>query len=140
MKNINKIIILAIVALFTITGCATTSGGYKPDPLIPAKELATLKIADLTVYITAIDGIETSLKYPKSIQIQEGKHIITCYHQKAKEITAQMAKTFGTVNYLTKIEFEFIGGHNYELYDTSKTKIIGTMQSTEYGVDVRESK
>jgi hypothetical protein len=126
-----------------IAGCATTTSGYRPDPSIPVENLATLTIANQNVRVTAIDGIETPVNYPKAIKIQPGKHTITCYHQRNREIMIEMSRNFGgnadLFNYLAEIEFEFLDSRSYELYDASETKTTGTLQSTEYSAAIRET-
>jgi hypothetical protein len=134
---------MAFSGFFVLAGCATTTGGYQPDPSIPVESLATLTVADRNVRLTAIDGIETTVNYPRAIKIQPGKHTIICYHQKGKEIMIKMSQSFGgdasRFNYLTEIKFEFLDSRSYELYDASETEITGTLQSTEYRVAIRET-
>jgi PBP1b-binding outer membrane lipoprotein LpoB len=143
MKNRFSFIVEMLTFGLFITGCVTTTSGYRPDPSIPVENLATLTIANQSVRVTAIDGIETPVNYPKAIKIQPGKHTITCYHQKSKEIMTEMSRNFGgnasLFNYFTEIEFEFLSGGSYELYDSSETKTIGTLQSTEYSIAIREA-
>jgi hypothetical protein len=141
----NRFFFIAEVLIFglLIAGCATTTSGYRPDPSIPVENLATLTIANQSVRVTAIDGIGTPVNYPKAVKIQPGKHTITCYHQKSREIMAEMSRSLGgnasLFNYLTEIEFEFLDGRSYELYDASETTTTGTLQSTEYDVAIRET-
>jgi hypothetical protein len=142
-KNRCSFIVEMLTFGLLIAGCATTTAGYRPDPSIPVENLATLTIANQNVRVTAIDGIETAVNYPKAIKIQPGKHTVTCYHQKSREIMMEMSRRFGgnanLFDYLTEIEFEFFDGRSYELYDASETETTGTLQSTEYGVAIRET-
>jgi PBP1b-binding outer membrane lipoprotein LpoB len=133
-------IVAAVLAVNFLAGCATTTSGYRPDPSIPVENLATLTIANQSIHITAIDGVETTVNYPKAIKIQSGKHTIACYHQQTREIMTKMSRNLGgNTSYLTKIEFEFLGNRSYELYDASKTKTTGTLRTTEYDVAIREA-
>ena len=121
-----KIIPLVLFVLFTLSACA--SAGYKPDPSVPKRDLARLKVSDKDLHIISIDGIATKLNYPKTVRIESGKHTLEFYSDNIKRVLNPYSVQGGI--HILRIVFEFSKGAAYELcYESESVKSVSLSET-----------
>ena len=125
-KTNYRIIPVVLFVIFALSVCV--SAGYKPDPSIPRRDLARLKVSDKDLHIVSIDGIATGLNHPKSIRIEAGRHTIEFYSDNIKRVLSPFSVQGGV--HIMKIEFEFSKSAAYELcYESESVKSVSLSET-----------
>ena len=125
-KTNYRIVPVVLFVVFALSVCV--SAGYKPDPSIPRRDLARLKVGDKDLHVVSIDGIATGLSYPKNIRIESGMHTIEFYSDNIKRVLSPFSVQGGI--HIMKIVFEFSKGDAYELcYESESVKTVSLTET-----------